>query len=550
MTEIPAGLSARIAELFPGARIVSTALLAPDRAGDGATIKADGYGLPRRIEIVDTPGRGHVLVFRTQSANEFGHDRRADRAAGALLAFDTFGRIPRHVRALDVGAHHGRRRSALGSRRSRVLSPHDVRSGPSVRRRSAPHRRGAAASRRSTSSAAAALAGYLVELHAMRGGRPAVYPRAIRDLVGSGEGIFGIIDGYPADTPGGAARAAARHRAPLPSTGAGGCAAAATRWRRTHGDFHPFNVVFGEGADFTAARRQPRLRRRSRRRRRPRMAVNYVFFALDRPAPGAAGFARAVAALLVDVYLERQRRPRAPRRAPRRSSPGARSSSPARASTRTSRRPRATACSGSSSACSTRRRSTSPPPTSSSVDRAGRLDHRPSLLGQDDAGAARPRASRRGPASSSTATRSARRSIRAPATTSRRATRSTGRWPAGGAARARRATSSWCRPPRRAARTGRPAARWRPSSSRSTCGRPSPSASGATRKGSSPAPAAVRRPTFPASAPLTSRRRTPTSSPTAARTSSRSPRSSRRRGRELTRSGPAVRPTATAKTRA
>src|SRR5438034_763714 len=32
-------------------------------------------------------------------------------------------------------------------------------------------------------------------------GRPAAYRRAIRDLLGHGEGIFGIIDAYPSDVP-------------------------------------------------------------------------------------------------------------------------------------------------------------------------------------------------------------------------------------------------------------------------------------------------------------------------------------------------------------
>ena len=34
------------------------------------------------------------FVFRTQASNEFGHDRRADRAEAALLAYDLFGRYP------------------------------------------------------------------------------------------------------------------------------------------------------------------------------------------------------------------------------------------------------------------------------------------------------------------------------------------------------------------------------------------------------------------------------------------------------------------------
>ena len=47
-----------------------------------------------------------------------------------------------------------------------------------------------------------ALVDYLVALHVPLSPPDTRYRRAIRDLVGSGEGIFGIIDGYPASVPG------------------------------------------------------------------------------------------------------------------------------------------------------------------------------------------------------------------------------------------------------------------------------------------------------------------------------------------------------------
>ena len=74
--------------------------------------------------------------------------------------------------------------------------------------------------------------------------------RAVRDLLGHGEGIFGIVDGYPDGVPG----------APPERLEALERAALAWRWRlrgragrlrRTHGDFHPFNVIFAEGTRFT-----------------------------------------------------------------------------------------------------------------------------------------------------------------------------------------------------------------------------------------------------------------------------------------------------------
>jgi hypothetical protein len=284
---VPRGLRHRLRELFPGARVRAIHPLGPDRAGEDATTKEAGYGCPVRIDLVDGAGAAHELVFRTQAANDFGHDRRADRAEGMLLAFDGFGRVPRHVRALDVGAiaPDGRLLSVREGKEFYLLTTYargrpyaeDLRRiGASGRAQPLDHERAAALSR------------YLVALHAARGGRPGVYARAIRDLVGHGEGIFGIVDGYPAEVP---AAPAERLRAIEAS-------AVEWRWRlrgradrlaSTHGDFHPFNVVFGDGTDFT-------LLDASRGCAGDPaddvtcMAVNYLFFALEHPESWPAGF--------------------------------------------------------------------------------------------------------------------------------------------------------------------------------------------------------------------------------------------------------------------
>jgi len=286
MNEVPAGISARIAELFSGARIVSASLLAPDRAGDDTTTKAEGYGLPRRIEVLDAQGRHHDLVFRTQSANDFGHDRRADRADGMLLAFDTFDRVPRHVRAVDVGTvmADGTLRSVRGGGEFYLLTTY------APGRPYADDLRRIADAGRATPldlERCAVLASYLVRLHGARGGRPAVYARSIRDLLGSGEGIFGIVDGYPADTP----------SAPPERLQAIERRCLEWRWRlrgradrlaAAHGDFHPFNVVFGDGAEF-AVLDASRGCAGDPADDVTAMAVNFVFFALERPTPWSEG---------------------------------------------------------------------------------------------------------------------------------------------------------------------------------------------------------------------------------------------------------------------
>ena len=109
----------------------------------------------------------------------------------------------------------------------------------------------------------------------------------MRDLLGHGEGIFGIVDGYPPDTPGAPPERLRRIEE--------GCLA--WRWAmrasegrlaRTHGDYHPFNVVFEEGTRFT-------LLDASRgcvgdpADDVTAMAVNYFFFAAAHPQAWNAG---------------------------------------------------------------------------------------------------------------------------------------------------------------------------------------------------------------------------------------------------------------------
>ena len=103
MQSVPEGLRALVSSLFPGAAIEKVAVLGPDVA-EGDTEKVEGYGRPIRVTVHEPAGWRREIVFRTATPNDFGHDRRADRAEGLLLANDLFAQIPDHVQALDVGA--------------------------------------------------------------------------------------------------------------------------------------------------------------------------------------------------------------------------------------------------------------------------------------------------------------------------------------------------------------------------------------------------------------------------------------------------------------
>lgn len=285
--QVSPAIHAAVGRLFPGGRIVrARALSADDDAGDAAaTAKAAGYGKPVRLRVEDAGGAAHELVWHTAIADDFGHDRRADRADGLLLAYDTFGKIPGHVRALDVGAvGRGGELIPLAGAGEFYL----VTSWAPGRPYADDLRRIAAAGATTPRDLARceALARYLAALHQHRLDRPMRYRRAIRDLVGHGEGAFGMIDSYADDVPAAPPARLLRLERALVDW----------RWRlrgrehrlaRIHGDFHPFNVIFdgetelalvdasrgcaGDPADDVTA-----------------MAINYVFFAVDRPGAWAA----------------------------------------------------------------------------------------------------------------------------------------------------------------------------------------------------------------------------------------------------------------------
>lgn len=270
-------LHEHVARLFPGWRLVSVEPLGADKD------KAIGYGVPAKLRLVDAANTERTLVWRVGAENELGHDRRADRAANALLAFDDFARVPQHIHALDVGAigNTGELVSLRDCNELYLITSYAPGTIYAEDLRRIAHE---GVARDHDIARVDALATYLAGLHVPLDDPPR-YRRAIRDLVGSGEGIFGVADGYPAGV--------LRERA-----NAIELRCVEWRWRlrgheqrlaRTHGDFHPFNIVFERDTTFTALDAS-RGTCGDPADDLTALAVNYLLFAIDHRDAWPRGF--------------------------------------------------------------------------------------------------------------------------------------------------------------------------------------------------------------------------------------------------------------------
>jgi hypothetical protein len=250
-------------------------------ATGAAALKQFGYGRP--FLVVYRPsepgGEEERVVFHYIRRNAFGRERTDDRVAAVWLDYNTFNRLPRHVPALDM---------VVRSRRGALRSIHDAEDVLLVTgyRPGQPYAddlmriRDEGELRPLDRERAEALADYLAEIHQVKHDDPLLWRRRLRDLVGHGEGIMGLTDSYPADATYASAavlrsieEAANRWRWRLKPL--------SHRLRQVHGDFHPFNVLFEEGAAF-------HLLDRSRGAwGEPAddvscMTINYLFFSLQR----------------------------------------------------------------------------------------------------------------------------------------------------------------------------------------------------------------------------------------------------------------------------
>jgi aminoglycoside phosphotransferase (APT) family kinase protein len=270
----PAALEPYLRSLHGGSvREVRTKALGGGRQAD----KGYGYGTPLRVDYTlgSEPRR---IVLDSVRPGPFGHEHMADRAQAMLWAHDAFGKLPRHVASLDVGAVRASGELVPLGDAEELFMVAEFSEGREYADDLLRLRAGEVL-RSLDMERAESLCDYLVEIHRVSGPDPGLYARRIRELVGHGECIFGVADSYPKDGPvpfdllEKIEQACVTWRWRLKSR--------AHRLRQVHGDFHPWNILFRTGADFTV------LDRSRGEWGEPAddvtcLCLNYLFFSLQR----------------------------------------------------------------------------------------------------------------------------------------------------------------------------------------------------------------------------------------------------------------------------
>lgn len=266
-------------------------------------LKGFGYGVPYVIEF-SIGEETRKVVLETMRAGGFGRQHFSDRAGIMLWQHSAFGRLPKHVHCVDVGAFTtgGQSLRSLGDCREFFTITEFVDGSlyhSDLDRIMETGRLNGLDEKRCL-----ALSNYLVGIHSVRGEKPELYLRRVRELVGHGKCIMGLLDSYPSkrgffnefyliDIEHGCVdwRWRLKNRA--------------DRLCQVHGDFHPWNVMFREGVTFTVLDRS-RGEWGEAADDVAAMTINYLFYSLRKYGELAGVFERLFR-LFLENYLRKTR---------------------------------------------------------------------------------------------------------------------------------------------------------------------------------------------------------------------------------------------------
>lgn len=264
-------------------------------------IKGFGYGKPYLIDFESGGNKLSVVLSSMRVQKGFGHDHFSDRAQILIWQNSVFNNLPGHVKSLDVGyfTPKGEIFSA-GKADEYFILMEKIEGKEYFLDLERIKRDGKLTSL--DIERTEALSTYLAEIHANRHDDRELYLRKLRDIVGHGECIMGLTDSYPDD---------------LDFVSWGDLCEIEKKcvdWRykikgrtqrlcMTHGDFHPWNIMFREDADFTVLDRS-RGEWGEAADDVSSITMNYLFYSLQKYGELAGPF-QEMYELFFDNYLER-----------------------------------------------------------------------------------------------------------------------------------------------------------------------------------------------------------------------------------------------------
>jgi len=213
----------------------------------GDSLKGYGYGKPLIINF-EIKGIQRKAVLETLKEDIFGHEYKSDRFQSLIWAYEAYNKLPRHAKALAMGYFdkNGRLipmkdfdepfilvdfiKGTLYYLDLERIREHSELSDIDIKR-------------------CLALSEYLVNIHSKKAENKRIYIRRIRELLGHGECIMGLIDSYPEKSDFYEEDFFPKLEKKLIDW----------RWKlknfthrasQIHGDFHPWNIFFIGDSDF------------------------------------------------------------------------------------------------------------------------------------------------------------------------------------------------------------------------------------------------------------------------------------------------------------